>query len=89
MIRVISLAAALVIAVTSFWLITNGVAWLMPNLHAFVTHRIAIWFAIFVGVFGGFQGMFLALKEQRTKAAQSELLTPLVRRSPTTGLREL
>jgi hypothetical protein len=88
-IRVVSLAAALVIAETGFLLVAHGVAWLMPLLHAHAIHRIAVWIAIVCSLFAVFPAVAVAMKSQRPKAAESEVFTPLVRRSPTTGLREL
>jgi hypothetical protein len=88
-VRVDSLAAALVMAETGFLLVAHAVAWLMPLLHAHTTHTIAVWIAIFCSLFAVFPAVAVAVKSQRTKAAESDVFTPLVRRSPTTGLREL
>jgi hypothetical protein len=95
----ISAAAAIVIAATIVLLTIYGVERLFSIIHALPiihAHRPHRWFTpVFFSLISLFNLVFVfclvipvALKEQRAKSAREETLTPLVRRSPTTGMRE-
>ena len=93
MTKVIALAVTLIIGVTGVLLVTNGVAWLMPILvkYLFPIHhtqigrfvpQFVLWVCVAVAI-------AISQKKGRTETNESEEMTPLVRRSPTTGQREL
>lgn len=100
MTRVICAIAALGVAAAVMLLSIYGAVWLMPILQAFhlpvhQTHtaarRLAPFWILFWSQFVVWWCIAPAIisKKRRMESDEPERMTPLVRRSPTTGLREL
>ena len=87
--KLLGFVLALAFSLTLLTLAILGADWVAKG---FLNHPRFVpsgWFSTFAG-FGGMALAFGALKHRRrNQAEQSVPLTPLIRRSPLTGLREL
>lgn len=86
MVRLATIPAALLVSAALLLLAVCAAQWFLP----LVSHGIPLWLDLLVSLGSAAFGFAVAIEKQRTTPAQQdEPLTPLVRRSPLTGLREL